>query len=136
MPSVRVGTLATIVVLVLGGLFAIASDQATSLKAARKAAERDARSPDGRHWERNHASWLGPALTPIMKRCTQDSPEGRGKDFSAYLRLSVAGQVAEALVDPANPFTSCFASGVRTLTFPDVPREDYWFEIKMDLRSK
>ena len=105
--------------------------EGTSLKTARKAAGRDAKTPEGKAWERQHAVWLGPAITPTSQECGRRAAEGMRKLFTVYLRLSKAGAVSEALVSPETPYSMCFRDGVRTLTYPEVPRDGYWLEIRM-----
>lgn len=109
---------------------------ATPLKAAGKAAQKDADTPEGRDWEGRHtSSWLGPALTPVMKECMARSAEGHEKKFAVYLRLSASGVAREALVDPSTPFAECSRQGVKQLNYPGVPREGYWLQINMSIRK-
>jgi hypothetical protein len=128
--------LLVIVVAFVSGWRPLSGDEsATPFKTARKAAQKDARTPEGRDWEHRHASWLGPALTPIMKQCREQTPGGEAKDFAVYVHLSKAGPAHEAVVEPVNPFTRCFTNGVKELQYPEVPRENYWLEIKMHMRK-
>jgi len=123
------------VALLFTGALVIASsavaqdDRSTSLREAQEAASRDAQTPDGKAWERDHFDWLVSALGPIVEHCGQDAPEGKGRDFTVYVRLSSAGAVGEAIVHPQNPHTLCFRDSVRATPFPDVPRDGYWFRI-------
>src|SRR5262245_34343461 len=105
--------------------------KATSLKDARKAVRRDKATSEGRAWERKQAPWLGPAITPTMERCLQEAPKGKKGDFTVHLRLSSSGTVSESLVAPETEYTKCFRDGVSRLTYPEVPREGFWFEIEM-----
>lgn len=113
------------------GLSAESPAPATSLEAARKAVRKAKSTSEGRAWERKHSPWLGPAITPTMKRCIKEAPEGRTDEFTIYLRLSSTGNVVESLVEPDTQYTQCFRDGVSQLTYPEVPRNDFWFEIAM-----
>lgn len=111
---------------------ALAGDQAAdSLKKAREAVRRDARTREGIDWERQHAPWLGPVLTPLGEQCREDAPSGQDKKFTIYLRLSAKGQVVEVLSDSETPYAVCFRDSVARITFPRIPRDGYWFEIVM-----
>ena len=130
-------------IIVCGCVFAIAPglspaavDTEVSVKAARKAARRDTRSREGQEWERRHNSWLGPALTPVAQRCMRDAPTGKDNDFAIYLQWTTKGSVAQSAVEPISPFTTCFREGASQLTYPEVPREGFWFEVKMHRHGK
>jgi len=111
-------------------------ESARSLKEARKAARRDARSRAGREWELKNNSWLGPALTPTLIRCRREAPDGEDKDFVMYLQLSASGGVVQSAFEPGTPFSSCFRDGASQLTYPNVPREGFWLEVKMHTHGK
>lgn len=106
------------------------AQKATSLKEAAEAVRKDKASPEGNAWESQLAPWLGPALTPTAQSCKETvAKKGKPEPFTVYLRLSKAGAVLESLVTPETPYTKCIRDGVAKLTYPNVPREGFWFEI-------
>ncbi len=128
--------LARAALLMLAATVAFAAEDGLSarLEFARKAAQANASTRDGRAWQRSNSAAFGPALSPLVAKCISASNSGPRPFFVAYLRLSKAGRVLEVVPDGNGPFAECMSKGLTSVGLPAAPRDDYWIRLQLGKR--
>ncbi len=109
-------------------------DSSARLEFARKAAQANASTSDGRAWQRANSAAFGPALSPLVAKCISASDAGPRPSFVAYLRLSKAGRVLEVVPDGKGSFAECVSKGLTSVGLPAAPRDDYWIRLQLGKR--
>jgi hypothetical protein len=99
-------------------------------ESARAQSHRDLRIPEGMEWKQKNAAEGRTKLTPVIKKCSKTTPDGKNEKFTLLMRLSKHGMPLNVLVSPRTKFSECVRSGVSNFNFSNAPWEGYWMNIE------
>jgi len=119
------------VALVAAGPAAGQDDLDERVRKAEAAAKANAASAQGRQWKERHSATAGRLMIPVLNRCLPDPPGDIPTVFAVFVRLSAKGRASEVVTELDAQLGTCMTEAARAVSFPEVPRDDYWIQVNM-----
>ena len=102
----------------IGFLTTTATHARDDFKAYRKQAVKNARTSEGKAYERDLYPAIGADLSKLLKKCTTDFPSPEGESFELVIKIDRWGEPKVMLARPLTDLSQCVARGSWYFSFP------------------
>lgn len=104
--------------------------------AAESAAEAAAATPEGKKYQDDVATVFGRDHGKSIRSCAKEVKRPELSDFHVFVRVSMVGQVEEALVKPSTNLAACLQGKLMGWKVSAPPKAGSWVSVHVKLKTK